>query len=40
LRPRNNEYVHEIKRLENLFNIHPVPRPSNWTKVRTMDWLE
>jgi hypothetical protein len=38
--PRNNEFVHEIKWRANVFNIHPVPRPSNWTKVQTMDWLE
>ena len=34
LRPRNNDYVHEIKQRANLFNIHPIPRPSNWLRSR------
>ena len=41
LRPRSNEYVNEqIVRCANLFSITPVPRPNNWTRVQTMEWLE
>jgi hypothetical protein len=41
LRSRSNEYVNEqIVRCANLFSITPVPRPNNWTRVQTMEWLE
>jgi hypothetical protein len=40
LRPRSIEYVNEIVRRANLFSITPVPRPNNWTRVQTMEWLE
>ena len=39
MRPRNTDYVHEIVRRANLFHIVPVPRPSNWTRERTLEWL-
>jgi hypothetical protein len=40
LRPRSKEYENEIVRHANLFSIMPVPRPSNWTRAKTMEWLE
>ena len=40
LRPRNNDYKNEIVRRATLFNSTPVPRPSNWTKAQTMEWLQ
>ena len=39
-RPRNTDYVNEIKRRADLFNIIPVPRASNWTRAQIMEWLE
>ena len=39
MRPRNNDYVNEIVRRANLFHVAPVPRPSNWTRVQTLEWL-
>ena len=39
MRPRNTDYVNEIMRRANLFHIAPVPRPSNWTRVQTLEWL-
>ena len=40
LRPKNNEYVKEITRRSKLYNIQPIPRPSNWTRQQIMEWLE
>jgi hypothetical protein len=40
IRPRNNDYVHEIARRANLFHIIPAPRPKNWTRAQTLEWLE
>ena len=40
LRPKNSDYVKEITRRATLFNIAPLPRPSNWTRVQTLEWLE
>ena len=40
VRPRNTDYVNEIVRRANLFNIVPLPCPSNWTRVRTLEWLD
>ncbi|KAI2510573.1 hypothetical protein MHU86_3841 [Fragilaria crotonensis] len=40
LRPKNTDFVHEITRRANLFNITPVPRPSNWTRIQIIEWLE
>ena len=40
LRPRNTEYTHEILRRANLYNIVPMPRPSNWTRTQIMEWFE
>jgi hypothetical protein len=40
LRPKNNEYVKEITRRSMLYDIQPIPRPSNWTRQQIMEWLE
>jgi hypothetical protein len=40
MRPQNKDYVHEIVRRATLFNITPIPRPSNWNKVQKMEWLQ
>ncbi len=40
MRPKNIDYVNEIVRRATLFNISPIPRPSNWNKVQKMEWLE
>ncbi len=40
VRPRNTDYVNEIVWRANLFNIVPLPRPSNWTRERTLEWLD
>jgi hypothetical protein len=39
MRPRNTDYVKEIVRRAELFHVVPVPRPSNWTRVQTLEWL-
>jgi hypothetical protein len=40
LRPKNIDYVNEIARRASFFNIVPAPRPSNWTRVHILEWLE
>jgi hypothetical protein len=40
VRPKNTEYMLEITRRAQLFNIVPEPRPSNWTRVQILEWLE
>jgi hypothetical protein len=40
VRPKNTEYILEIGRRVHLFNIVPEPRPSNWTRVQILEWLE
>jgi hypothetical protein len=35
-RPRNTDYVNEIKRRADLFNIIPVPRANNWKRAQIM----
>lgn len=40
LRPKNPDYVHEIRRRAKLFSIAPEPRPSNWSRVQILEWLE
>ena len=40
LRPKNNDYVKEIARRSNDYNIQPIPRPRNWTRQQIMEWLE
>jgi hypothetical protein len=41
LRPKNSDFVHhEISRQAILFNVVPVPRYSNWTRVQILEWLE
>ena len=39
-RPRNTDYVNEIKRRADSFNIIPVPRANNWKRAQIMEWLE
>ena len=38
--PKNMGYVHEIVRCSQLFRIIPIPRPKNWNRIQTMEWLE
>jgi hypothetical protein len=38
--PKNNEYVKEITRRSKLYDIQPIPRPSNWTRQQIMEWLK
>ncbi len=40
VRPQNTDYVNEMVRRANLFNIVPLPCPSNWTRERTLGWNE
>lgn len=40
VRPKNTEYIVEVTRRTELFNIVPAPRPSNWTRIQIMEWLE
>ena len=37
---KNSEYVNEITRRARLFNIAPLPRPSNLTRGQMLEWLE
>jgi hypothetical protein len=40
VRPKNTDYVKEVARRAEHFNISPAPRPSNWTRAQIMEWLE
>jgi len=40
LRPKNTDYGKEIARRATLFKISPAPRPSNWTRQQTIEWLQ
>jgi hypothetical protein len=40
LRPKNTDNVHEITRRARLFNMSSIPRPRNWTRGQTLEWLE
>jgi hypothetical protein len=40
LRPKNTDYVREIVRRADLYNVHPVPRPANWKRPQIIEWLE
>jgi hypothetical protein len=40
MRPRNTDFVSEIVRRVELLQIVPVPSPSNWTRVQTMECLD
>jgi hypothetical protein len=40
VRPKNTDYVREITRRARLFNIAQIPRPSNWTRGQTLEWLQ
>jgi hypothetical protein len=37
LRPKNSDFVHVVTQLTHLFNIVPVPRPSNWSRAQVME---
>jgi hypothetical protein len=39
VRPKNSEYILEVTRRADLFNVVPVPRPSNWTRIQILEWL-
>lgn len=40
MRPQNLEYLREINRRAELYDIVPRPRPSNWRRPRIMKWLQ
>ncbi len=40
LRPKNTDFGIEIDRRAALYNIHPTPRPRNWSRKLTTEWLE
>jgi hypothetical protein len=40
LRPKNTEFAVEIDRRAKLYNILPIPRPRNWSRKATMEWLQ
>jgi hypothetical protein len=40
LRPKNTDFCKEVARRATLFNVFPVPRPSNWTRQLCMEWLQ
>jgi hypothetical protein len=40
LRPKNTDYGKEIARRSKLFKISPALRPSNWTRLQTIEWLQ
>lgn len=39
-RPKNTDFVEEIARRAKLYNVLPVPRPSNWKRPQIIEWLE
>jgi hypothetical protein len=39
-RPRNNDFVREVLRRATALKVDPMPRPSNWTRVQNIEWLE
>lgn len=40
LRPKNTDFCNEVARRATLFNVFPLPRPSNWTRQLCIDWLQ
>jgi hypothetical protein len=40
LRPKNTEFAVEIDRRAKLYSILPTPRPRNWSRKATMEWLQ
>lgn len=38
--PRNNDFVREVLRRATALKVDPMPRPSNWTRVQNIEWLE
>ena len=39
-RPKNTDFDKEIERRTNLYNVLPVPCPSNWKRPQIIHWLE
>jgi hypothetical protein len=39
-RPRNNDFIREVLRRASALKVDPMPRPSNWTRVQNIEWLE
>ncbi len=39
MHPKNSEYILEVTRRANLFNVVSVPRRSNWTRIQILEWL-
>jgi hypothetical protein len=40
MRPKNTDYGLEVERRATLYNILPSPRPRNWSRKATIEWLE
>jgi hypothetical protein len=40
MQPQNLEYLREINRRAELYDIVPRPRPPNWKRLRIMKWLQ
>ena len=40
VRPKNTDFVGDVTRRARLFNTAQIPRPSNWTRGQTLEWLE
>ncbi len=40
VRPKNTDFGVEIDRRAKLYNILPTPRPRNWSRKSTMEWLQ
>ena len=40
MRPKNTDFGLEIDRRATLYNILPSPRPRNWSRRATIEWLE
>jgi hypothetical protein len=40
MRPKNSEFGIKIDRRATLYNILPSPRPRNWSRKATIEWLE
>ena len=40
MRPKNTDLAIEIHRRATLYNILPSPRPRNWSRKATFEWLE
>jgi hypothetical protein len=40
VRPKNTDFGIEIDRRAKVYNILPIPRPRNWSRKSTMEWLQ